>query len=147
MAMNYKYIGSISAELALDRCEDIMVDCFNVKDLILEGNGEYDKQAAERTPADYNEEGFETGDGYIVCEYEDLMGGTNFDLFQVIVTDRNGKEITNGSKAIWYDPDPAARDLSRVWEVYEVTEEIVHIADEYGEAEVLPSELEVVKSN
>ena len=58
--------------------------------------------------------------------------------------DINGKEIRVGSKVIWYDPEVEARDLTRVWEVWKAEGDIVNISDEYGEAEVLANELEVV---
>ena len=58
--------------------------------------------------------------------------------------DRKGKPITKGCKVKWYDPDEQARDLSRIWEVYRMGGEIVYLADKYGEAEVLPCEVEIV---
>lgn len=60
------------------------------------------------------------------------------------VLDRNGKEIEIGSHVIWYDPEIEARDLNRVWTVDDYTEDIVQISDEYSEAEVYPSEIEIV---
>ena len=62
-----------------------------------------------------------------------------------MVVDRNGKKISVGANVIWYDPEEEARDLTRVWQVDDVSEEIVNISDDYSEAEVLPSELEVVE--
>ncbi len=62
-----------------------------------------------------------------------------------MVTDRNGKQISVGANVKWYDPQEEFRDLTRVWQVDNVSEEIVNISDEYSEAEVLPSELEVVE--
>jgi hypothetical protein len=62
-----------------------------------------------------------------------------------MVTDRKGKQISVGVHVIWYDPQEEFRDLTRVWQVDNVSEEIVNISDEYSEAEVLPSELEVVE--
>jgi len=62
-----------------------------------------------------------------------------------MVVDRNGKQISVGANVKWYDPEEEARDLTRVWQVDDVSEEIVYISDEYSEAEVLPSELEVVE--
>ena len=61
-----------------------------------------------------------------------------------MVKDRKGKTIKVGDKVKWYDPEVSARDLSRVWEVWDVDEEMVCIADDYSEAEVLPSEVVVV---
>ena len=60
------------------------------------------------------------------------------------VLDRNGKEIEIGSHVIWYDPEIEARDLDRVWTVDDYTDDIVQISDEYSEAEVYPSEVEIV---
>ncbi len=62
-----------------------------------------------------------------------------------MVTDKNGKKISVGVNVKWYDPQEEFRDLTRVWQVDNVSEEIVNISDEYSEAEVLPSELEVVE--
>ena len=62
-----------------------------------------------------------------------------------MVTDRNGKQISVGANVKWHDPQEEFRDLTRVWQVDDVSEEIVNISDEYSEAEVLPSELEVVE--
>jgi vacuolar-type H+-ATPase subunit H len=58
--------------------------------------------------------------------------------------DRKGNPIQKGSKVIWYDPERSARDLKRVWTVYDMGGDIVYIADDYGEAEVFPQELKVV---
>ena len=59
-----------------------------------------------------------------------------------------GDELEIGDKVLWADPDDDARDLNRVWEVYDIqSEELVKITtgeptDEgYSEAEVNPSEL------
>ena len=60
------------------------------------------------------------------------------------VLDRNGKEIEIDSHVIWYDPEIDARDLDRVWTVDDYTEDIVQISDECSEAEVYPSEIEIV---
>jgi hypothetical protein len=62
-----------------------------------------------------------------------------------MVTDRKGKQISVGAHVIWYDPQEEFRDLTRVWQVDDVSEEIIYISDDYSEAEVLPSELEVVE--
>ena len=59
----------------------------------------------------------------------------------MVVRDRLGKELNVGDKVIWVDPDPEGRDLSRTWEIYDLTDEIAYISDEYGEAEVPPAEL------
>lgn len=62
-----------------------------------------------------------------------------------MVKDRNGNKIKIGDKVTWFDPDETARDLERVWEVYDLSDEIVFITDDYSEAEVLPSEVIVIK--
>ena len=59
--------------------------------------------------------------------------------------DINGKEIKVGQHCIWHDPEVEYQDLSRVWEIYGITEEIIFIADENGEAEALPNEIEIVE--
>ena len=61
------------------------------------------------------------------------------------LTDINGRTIKINDKVIWDDPEASARDLDRVWNVYDIAGEIVCIADDYGEAEVFPEELEVVE--
>ena len=62
--------------------------------------------------------------------------------------DMLGDDLNIGDEVLWADPDDEARDLNRVWKVYEFqSEEMVCIAtgeptDEgYSEAEVPPSEL------
>lgn len=62
-------------------------------------------------------------------------------------TDKNGDPIEVGTKVRWYDPDESARDLTRVWEVFKIDEDIIHIAEigSSSEAEVYSEELEVIK--
>lgn len=55
--------------------------------------------------------------------------------------DKNNVEIKVGDKVIWYDPAVDARDLSRVWVIDRITEEIVFISDNFSEAEVFANEL------
>lgn len=55
--------------------------------------------------------------------------------------DRNNVEIKVGDKVIWYDPAVDARDLSRVWVIDKITDEIVYISDDFSEAEVFANEL------
>lgn len=142
--MKYKYIGTINSCEALDKCADTMLDIFDVKDLILNGEGVYLDKREQMNPENYDENDVtDAGGGYLVCEFS-VSGEIYFDLFQVITTDRNGNDIKVGSKVIWFDPDESARDTKRVWEVYEVKEEMVCIADDFSEAEVMPNELEVV---
>lgn len=57
------------------------------------------------------------------------------------VKDKFGKRLKVGDKVIWFDPDPEGRDIERVWEIYDLTDEIAYISDEYSEAEVPPVEL------
>ena len=40
--------------------------------------------------------------------------------------DRNNEEIKVGDKVIWYDPAVDARDLSRVWVIDRITDEVVY---------------------
>ena len=58
--------------------------------------------------------------------------------------DKDGQPIQKGSKVIWFDSGRSARDLKRIWKVYDMGGDIVYIADDYGEAEVFPQELKVV---
>lgn len=55
--------------------------------------------------------------------------------------DRNNVEIKVGDKVIWYDPAIDARDLSRVWMIDKITDEIVYISDDFSESEVFANEL------
>ena len=55
--------------------------------------------------------------------------------------DRNNVEIKVGDKVIWYDPAIDARDLSRVWIIDKITDEIVYISDDFSESEVFANEL------
>lgn len=63
--------------------------------------------------------------------------------------DKKGQNIYIGSWVKWYDPDKEARDLSRIYEVFDIKgdedDEMILISDEFGEAEVLPSELDVIQ--
>ena len=55
--------------------------------------------------------------------------------------DRNNVEIKVGDKVIWYDPAIDAMDLSRVWIIDKITDEIVYISDDFSESEVFANEL------
>lgn len=66
------------------------------------------------------------------------------DYILPIVKDRKGKVLKEGDSVIWYDTEEEARDLGRVYKVYEVSDEVVLIADDDSEAEVFPEELEIV---
>lgn len=57
------------------------------------------------------------------------------------VKDRNGNVIAKGDKVIWYDPQTEYRDLSRVWVIEEINEEMAFISDDFGECECLPTEI------
>ena len=46
--------------------------------------------------------------------------------------DRNNVEIKVGDKVIWYDPAIDAMDLSRVWTIDKITDEIVYISDDFS---------------
>ena len=71
-----------------------------------------------------------------------LRESNDFDEFDV---DKDGQPILKGSKVIWFDPERSARDLKRIWTVYDMGGDIVCIADDYGEAEVFPQELKVMR--
>ena len=74
-----------------------------------------------------------------------LRGSNDFDEFEnEEFVDKDGQSIQKGSKVIWFDPERSARDLKRIWTVYDMGGDIVYIADDYGEAEVFPQELKVV---
>lgn len=74
-----------------------------------------------------------------------LRGSNDFDEFEnEEFVDKDGQPIQKGSKVIWFDPERSARDLKRIWKVYDMGGDIVYIADDYGEAEVFPQELKVV---
>lgn len=74
-----------------------------------------------------------------------LRGNNDFDEFEnEEFVDKDGQPIQKGSKVIWFDPERSARDLKRIWKVYDMGGDIVYIADDYGEAEVFPQELKVV---
>ena len=55
--------------------------------------------------------------------------------------DRNNVETKVGDKVIWYDPAIDARDLSRVWIIDKITDEIIYISDDFSELEVFANEL------
>ncbi len=57
------------------------------------------------------------------------------------VFDKNNVEIKVGDNVIWYDPEIEARDLSRVWTIDRITDEIVYISDDFSESEVFANEL------
>lgn len=59
--------------------------------------------------------------------------------------DMDGNPVHINDKVIWYDPDVEARDLERIYTVYDVHGEIVRISDDYSEAEVFSEELKIVK--
>ena len=90
----------------------------------------------------------ETADYDMGQIFENLQKDDDTDAVEVDdeAVDMNGNPIKVGSKVKWYDPDESARDLSRVWSVFDVKSdgEIVCISDDYGDAEVLPQELEVI---
>jgi hypothetical protein len=60
----------------------------------------------------------------------------------VDVYDWTGDKLEINDEVIWLDPEEDARDLRRVWTIYDiVNEELVKIADDASEAEVAPNEL------
>ena len=58
--------------------------------------------------------------------------------------DIHGEELKLGDKVVWYDPDEEFRDLTRIYEIFDIQGDIISISDEYGESEVYASELEKV---
>jgi hypothetical protein len=58
--------------------------------------------------------------------------------------DINGEELHIGDKVVWHDPDEEYRDLTRVYEIFDIQGDIISISDEYGESEVYSSELKKV---
>jgi hypothetical protein len=58
--------------------------------------------------------------------------------------DIHGEELHIGDKVVWHDPDEEYRDLTRVYEIFDIQGDIISISDEYGESEVYASELEKV---
>lgn len=81
-------------------------------------------------------------------ESEGCYPGPDNSLFvpreYVDTLDINGDRLEVGNKVYWYDPETGL-DPSRVFEIFEINGDIVTITDEYGEAEVLPGELELIK--
>ena len=63
------------------------------------------------------------------------------------VKDRLDNDLELGDEVIWVDPEKEARDLNRVWTIFDVqSEELVRIHDIVSEAEVNPNELISIKS-
>lgn len=63
---------------------------------------------------------------------------------EIINLDIHGEELKIGDKVLWYDPDEKYRDLTRVYEIFDIQGDIISISDEYGESEVYASELKKV---
>ena len=63
------------------------------------------------------------------------------------MNDMNGNRLRVGQMVLWFDPDVEARDLSRVYTIYEIREDFLLIGDEYSEEEVLPSEVLIVSKD
>ena len=63
------------------------------------------------------------------------------------VKDRLDNDLELGDEVIWVNPEKEARDLNRVWTIFDVqSEELVRIHDMFSEAEVNPNELISVKA-
>jgi hypothetical protein len=63
------------------------------------------------------------------------------------IKDRLDNDLELGDEVIWVDPEKEARDLNRVWTIFDVqSEELVKIHDIASEAEVNPSELISIKA-
>ncbi|MDD6552171.1 MAG: hypothetical protein PUF37_01090 [Prevotellaceae bacterium] len=62
------------------------------------------------------------------------------------MTDKLGNDIREGDCVIWYDPEQESRDLSRIWTIDKIDgdneDSIIHISDDFGEAEVCRNEIE-----
>ena len=58
--------------------------------------------------------------------------------------DINGVEIHVGDTVIWQDPDPQGVGIAS-YEVYEVREDMVRLANKHSECEALPQECAVVR--
>lgn len=58
--------------------------------------------------------------------------------------DINGEELHIGDKVVWYYPCEKYRDLTRIYEIFDIKEEIISISDEYEEYDVYASELKKV---
>lgn len=67
---------------------------------------------------------------------------------EIKVKDRKGKVLKSGQNVIWHDPEKKARNLKNIYVVDEIiSEEMVYISNKYSFAEVLPEELEIVKTS
>ncbi len=60
------------------------------------------------------------------------------------IKDKFSNNLKTGDFVIWHDPDKKARDLTRIWRINEIKEEIITIYDIYSEAEVNKEELEKI---
>lgn len=139
----YKYIGTMQAEDLWLYTEEVMIDTGEVVDIV-RMHGTIDDAAKDKQPSDYDQYWCDEFNEYFLACYINEDENKVYDLFKIVQTDRNGKEINVGDSVRWYDPDTDARDLSRVYGVYEVRGEIVCIADEFSEVEVYPFELELI---
>ena len=81
---------------------------------------------------------------YVLTASKDIM--TLYEYCNV--TDMLDDTLEEGEEVLWADPDDSARDLNRVWKVYDIhSPELVKITTGeptdkgYSEAEVNPSEL------
>ena len=60
-----------------------------------------------------------------------------------IAYDRNGKEIHTGDRVIWTDPETKQETVYDVWDE-RPTEDMVKLANDYGECEALPGECQII---
>jgi hypothetical protein len=82
---------------------------------------------------------FDNGD-YLLTANDTII--VLYQYGDVDVYDWTGDKLEINDEVIWLDPDDDARDLRRVWTIYDiVNEELVKIADDVSEAEVAPNEL------
>lgn len=142
--VKYKYIGSIKRDDLYNHTDEALLALEEIID-IARMHGKVDDTAKDKQPSDYDADCCDEFNEYFLGWCDNENNERVYDLFKIVVTDRNGKEINVGDSVRWYDPDESARDLSRVYEVWDVRGEIVMIGDSFSEAEVFPHELEVIQ--
>ena len=60
------------------------------------------------------------------------------------IKDKFGNNLKIGDFVIWHKPNKRARDLTRIWRINEIKEEIITIYDTYLETKVNKEELEKI---
>ena len=139
----YKYIGSLNSEEIWQHTEEGLLCDDEIIDIVrMHGQA---KEHKEVDIDELTEDSCSHLNNYVLVYLDTDNEPYQYDLYMLVVTDKNGKELHDGDNVRWYDPDKSARDLTRIYQVYSVGEEIVIIGDGYSEAETLPNELEVVE--